>query len=214
MKDIAIYGAGGFGREVACLIGHIIESDGPKWNIVGFFRRWQGQGLRHRLRPGAWRYGRSQCLPGPAFRSDCHRHTANTEASRRKNRQPQYRFPQPDCTQRYVLRPRVDEYGARQYHNVRLPSELQYEPRGFQHTQRLHILRPRCPHRRFQRSYARGQVVGRSLCRRYEPFGGRSFIAQQVRVGNNTTIGAGSVVLRRTKDNSLYLGNPAKKIEI
>ena len=38
MKDIAIYGAGGFGREVACMIKHINESaDEPIWNLVGFF---------------------------------------------------------------------------------------------------------------------------------------------------------------------------------
>ena len=38
MKDIAIYGAGGFGREIACLIQMINKSEKkPKWNIVGFF---------------------------------------------------------------------------------------------------------------------------------------------------------------------------------
>lgn len=38
MKDIAIYGAGGFGREVACLIKKINEScDTPIWNFIGFF---------------------------------------------------------------------------------------------------------------------------------------------------------------------------------
>ena len=38
MKDIAIFGAGGFGREVACLIRSINEShDKPIWNLVGFF---------------------------------------------------------------------------------------------------------------------------------------------------------------------------------
>lgn len=36
MKDIAIYGAGGFGKEVACLINSINEKD-PTWNLVGFF---------------------------------------------------------------------------------------------------------------------------------------------------------------------------------
>ncbi len=36
MKDIAIYGAGGFGREVACLI-HIINKKTPQWNLIGFF---------------------------------------------------------------------------------------------------------------------------------------------------------------------------------
>lgn len=36
MKDIAIYGAGGFGREVACLIKRINEQK-PTWNLIGFF---------------------------------------------------------------------------------------------------------------------------------------------------------------------------------
>lgn len=40
MKDIAIYGAGGFGREVACLINVINQSNtnpNTKWNLIGFF---------------------------------------------------------------------------------------------------------------------------------------------------------------------------------
>lgn len=36
MKDIAIYGAGGFGREVACLL-KLINEQKPTWNLVGFF---------------------------------------------------------------------------------------------------------------------------------------------------------------------------------
>lgn len=38
MKDIAIFGAGGFGREIACLIRLINENEKePKWNFIGFF---------------------------------------------------------------------------------------------------------------------------------------------------------------------------------
>lgn len=38
MKDIAIYGAGGFGREIACLIRNINEaSTEPIWNFIGYF---------------------------------------------------------------------------------------------------------------------------------------------------------------------------------
>ena len=36
MKDIAFFGAGGFGREVACLIKRINEKE-PTWNFIGFF---------------------------------------------------------------------------------------------------------------------------------------------------------------------------------
>jgi sugar O-acyltransferase (sialic acid O-acetyltransferase NeuD family) len=36
MKDVAIYGAGGFGQEIACLI-HLINQENPTWHIIGFF---------------------------------------------------------------------------------------------------------------------------------------------------------------------------------
>jgi sugar O-acyltransferase (sialic acid O-acetyltransferase NeuD family) len=36
MKDIAIYGAGGFGKEVACILNKINEKE-PTWNFLGFF---------------------------------------------------------------------------------------------------------------------------------------------------------------------------------
>ena len=37
MKDIAIFGAGGFGREVACLINRINKQHPNTWNFIGFF---------------------------------------------------------------------------------------------------------------------------------------------------------------------------------
>lgn len=42
MQDIAIYGAGGYGREVACIIIKLNEfatrkGDAQPWNIIGFF---------------------------------------------------------------------------------------------------------------------------------------------------------------------------------
>lgn len=36
MRDIAIYGAGGLGREVVALIERI-NRDSPEWNLIGFF---------------------------------------------------------------------------------------------------------------------------------------------------------------------------------
>lgn len=37
MNDIAIFGAGGFGREVACLINRINKQQPNTWNFIGFF---------------------------------------------------------------------------------------------------------------------------------------------------------------------------------
>lgn len=37
MNDIAIFGAGGLGREIACLIRRINEKQEGTWNLIGFF---------------------------------------------------------------------------------------------------------------------------------------------------------------------------------
>ena len=44
-------------------------------------------------------------------------------------------------------------------------------------------------------------------------FGVSSVVLQQKIIGNNTTIGANSVIMRKTFDNHLYIGNPAKKFD-
>ena len=35
MKDILIYGFGGFGHEVACILHHI-NKEVPTWNVIGY----------------------------------------------------------------------------------------------------------------------------------------------------------------------------------
>ena len=41
-------------------------------------------------------------------------------------------------------------------------------------------------------------------------FGIASIILQRIKVGNNLRLGAGSVLMTKPKENSLYMGNPAK----
>lgn len=36
MRNIAVFGAGGLGREIACLI-RMINEENPTWNLIGFF---------------------------------------------------------------------------------------------------------------------------------------------------------------------------------
>lgn len=45
MKDIAIFGAGGFGKEIACLIKHINDVT-HQWNLIGFFDDGKEKGLQ------------------------------------------------------------------------------------------------------------------------------------------------------------------------
>ena len=41
-------------------------------------------------------------------------------------------------------------------------------------------------------------------------FGVSSIILQQLKIGNNVTVGAGAVLMTKPKENSTYIGNPAK----
>ena len=46
MRDIVIIGAGGFGREVACLI-HRINQVRPEWNLLGFIDENEAVGTKN-----------------------------------------------------------------------------------------------------------------------------------------------------------------------
>jgi serine acetyltransferase len=45
-------------------------------------------------------------------------------------------------------------------------------------------------------------------------FGIGAIILQQIRIGNNTRLGAGSILMSKTKDGYLYIGNPAKRTDL
>lgn len=46
MKDIAIFGAGGFGKEVALMIKRINEAGNDNWNLIGFFDDGKDKGYK------------------------------------------------------------------------------------------------------------------------------------------------------------------------
>ena len=41
-------------------------------------------------------------------------------------------------------------------------------------------------------------------------FGAGSIVLQQIKIGNKVRLGAGSIMMRKPKDGQLYIGNPAK----
>ena len=44
-------------------------------------------------------------------------------------------------------------------------------------------------------------------------FGVGSIVLQQIKIGSDIKLSAGSVLLTKPKDSCLYMGNPAKKTE-
>ena len=45
-------------------------------------------------------------------------------------------------------------------------------------------------------------------------FGVGSIVIQQIKIGHNIRLGAGSVLMTKPKDGFLYIGNPARKTEL
>lgn len=214
MKDIAIYGAGGFGREIACLLRHINREDSPQWNLVGFFDDGKEPGSETS-------YG--TVLGGIEELNSYRRPLAVVIAIgtpstirliREKITNPLVCFPNIiapnvlffDRESTIMGQGNILTFGCRLSCNTRLGDfNVLNGCVSFGHDVSIGDYNVMMPETRLS-----GEVtVGNQNL-----FGGRSFVAQQVRIGSETTIGAGSIVLRRTKDNSLYLGNPAKRIII
>lgn len=214
MKDIAIYGAGGFGREVACLINHINVTEGRKWNLVGFFD--DGKEIGHNNGYGSVLGGMAElnAYDKPLSIAIAIGTPKTVQLLVEKIKNPNIDFPNiiaPNIL--YFDRESVTmgqgniiTFGCRLSCNTAIGNfNVLNGCVSFGHDTRIGDYNVFMPEARLS-----GEVNVKNL----NLFGGRCFVAQQIRIGCNTTIGAGSVILRKTKDNSLYLGNPAKKIEI
>lgn len=214
MKDIAIYGAGGFGKEIACLLSHINEStSSPVWNLIGYFDDGvpAGTQISH--------YG----------------HVIGDMNTLNEHKTPiaiVFAIGSPRIIRMLVSKienPLVD------FPNIIAPNALFFDKESTR-LGRGNIITFGC---RLSCDTCLGDfnILNGCVCLGHDAtlgsynvlmpetrlsgevsvgdgnlFGARSFVAQQIKIGTNTTIGAGSVVLRHTKDNSLYLGNPAKRI--
>mgnify|MGYP003321408090 FL=1 len=44
-------------------------------------------------------------------------------------------------------------------------------------------------------------------------FGVGSIVLQQIKIGDNIRLGAGSVLMTKPKNGELYIGNPAKRMK-
>lgn len=208
MKDIAIYGAGGFGHEVACLL-RIINEKELTWNFIGFFDDGKEKGSSNE-------YG--EILGGMVEVNAWITPLSIVIA-----------IGSPHIVERIVnsiQNPYID------FPNVIAPDTIFLDKSHFSMGQGNLI----CTGCLFSTNVQIGNfncfngfiTVGHDACignfnsimpavrvsgevkigeRNF--FGVGSAILQQVKVGYDTVVGANSVIIRKTKDGSTYVGNPA-----
>lgn len=215
MKDIAIYGAGGFGKEVASMILNKINTIEPVWNLVGFF----DDGVEI----GAEISHFGKCLggldvvnawPTPlsivfAIGSSAvlKKLVANIE-----NHQIDYpNIIHPNCDFADIESVKMGK-GNVIMKNVTFSCDVIIG--DFNQFNSLSALAHDVKVGSFNIFMPLTRVSGETVIGDSNFFGINAIILQQIKIGNETRIGANSVVMTKTKDGSLYMGNPAMRVKM
>lgn len=213
MKEIALFGAGGFGREVACLI-NTINSVTPTWKLIGFFDDGKtiGEDVTYGKVLGGinelnqWKTELAIAIP-----------VANPETLRlivNRITNPLITFPNlvsPDVV--FLDKSRIF-MGKGNIITSRCLFSTNVSLGDFNlfncavlvgHDTRM----GNCNVIMSSVNISGGIVIGN------ENFlGVQSVLLQYIKVGDHTRVGANSVVIRNTKDGNLYMGNPATRVKI
>jgi len=212
MKDIAIYGAGGYGREVACLINAIKEVE-KEWNFIGFFD--DGFPIGYNNEYGAILGGINELneypLELPVAMAIANPSSLESIINKIKN--PLIDFPNliaPDIL--YFDKSTVSMgYGnIIGFHsiiscNVRMGNFNRFN---------INIIIGHDVYiGNFNMFNPSTQISGEVTIGNCNFFGVGSIVLQQKHIGNYTTVGANSVILKKTKDNCTYVGNPAIELK-
>ena len=210
MKKIAIYGAGGFGREVACMIDKI-NKDTPTWEFIGFFDDGHpiGEQVSH-FGPILGGIAELNSWPDSLAVALCFGVPNTIKVIRDKIVNQHIYFPNlidPDfviddpytfkigkgniiksqcCVTTEVL---IGDFnvlngGINFGHDVNVGSYNVFMPSS--------------------------KISGEVIIGDCNLFGAYSFVKQVMRIGNNVTLSPLSALLTKPKDGNTYIGNPAK----
>jgi sugar O-acyltransferase (sialic acid O-acetyltransferase NeuD family) len=214
MKDLVIYGAGGFGREIACLINEINKFSGKdnSWNLLGFID--DGKQVGYKTEYGT-------VLGGLAFLNE-HQHPLAVVLA----------IGSPFSMQRIISNLTNKKIF---FPNI-IALDIRYLDKENMSIGQGNIFFSKCSiscnvhigsFNIFNSSIALGhdvkigdynvfmsgtRISGEVTIGNKNFFGIYSVVLQQNKIGKETVIASSSVVMKSTKDNSTYIGNPAKRL--
>ena len=213
MEDILIYGAGGFGREIACLLRQINEVK-PQWNLKGFIDDGVTAGSKNRY--GTVLGNREFLNAYPEKIA-----VAISIASPSILQMLVTKITNPNVWYPNIIAPNVNLFdpesvtlgeGNLIFFGCRLSCDVSIGNFNLfngavslghdVHMGSYNVLGPST------------RISGDTTVGDVNFFGVQAIVLQGLNIGNNTRIGANSVVMRNTKDNALYFGNPAKKVAV
>jgi sugar O-acyltransferase (sialic acid O-acetyltransferase NeuD family) len=214
MKDIAIFGAGGFGREVACLI-NLINKETPTWNIIGFYDD------NSQLKGSKNEYG--EVLGGI---DELNQYGMSLDLA--------IAIGSPNVIQKVVGNIKNKNIS---FPNIIAPSTIFLDESSVR-MGKGNIICSRCllscniiigDFNLFNGNIPLGHdceignynvvmpsvnISGGVKMGDCNFLGVQSVVLQYLKIGNSVRLGANSVMMRNAKDGYLYMGNPAKKMEL
>jgi sugar O-acyltransferase (sialic acid O-acetyltransferase NeuD family) len=214
MKDIVIFGAGGLGREVACLIKRI-NAVQLEWNLVGFYDDGIEVGTKneygavlgnvHDLANCDNEMSVAIAIGAPkTVKKIVDILSVNEKLQFPNLISPDFNISDPD---NYSMGyGNIIQRNCTISCNVNMGSfNILNTGIGLGHDARMGDYNSFMP---------AVKISGEVTIGDCNFFGVGSIVLQQLKVGNGIKLGAGSVLMRRAKDDTLYMGNPAKKVII
>lgn len=211
MNRIAIYGAGGFGKEIAALISKI-NARHPEWDLVGFFDDGIARGS-HVSHFGEV-MGGVEVLNQWNIELNVVFAIGNPSTLRElvsKITNPKIKFPNLFHPEVYFADPETFKCGKGNIAVRGVSFSVDVEIGDFNQFNSFSALAHDVKVGSFNVFMPLSRISGEVQIGDENFFGIGSVVLQTVRIGCQTRIGAGSYVIRSTEDHQLYFGNPAKK---
>lgn len=208
MKDIVIYGAGGFGREVACLLKRINEKK-TTWNFIGFYD--DGKEIGSANEYGAVLGGINELnnisKPLSVILAIGNPKIVNKIANSINN--PLIEFPNIFSPDTVFLDIDNIVFGKGNIICTGCLFSCKVEIGDFNVFNGFITVGHDLRMGNFNSLMPGVRLSGEVQIGNCNFFGVSSVVLQRIKVGDDTVIGANSVVIRKTKDSNTYVGNPA-----
>ena len=211
MENIAIYGAGGFGREIACLI-HAINKVEPEWNIVGFFdddASLKGASNNYGVILGGIEMLNSWSEPLAVVMAIGSPKILETVVGKINN--PTIKFPNIIAPDVCVLDKEDFILGQGNVISFRCMISCHVQLGNFNLFNWDTFLGHDTSIGNFNVFNPSVRISGAVKIDNANFFGVSSVVLQQKKIGNNTVVATNSVIMRNTVDHCTYVGNPAVK---
>ena len=213
MKKIAIIGAGGFGREVVCLINAINEKS-KEWDFIGFFDDVKDIGYENEYGKVLGRIKDLNSYPESLAVVVAIAKPSAIEVIVKSITSPNIYFPNliaPDIisfdkNNMSLGQGNIIGFGCSISCNVRIGNFNIFNCFiSIGHDTRIGDYNAVMPSTKISGDITIGD-------RNF--FGASSVILEKLTIGNDTTIGANSLIFRNTKDKNTYIGNPASIVKL